>query len=115
MLRTLVIAFGVVGFLAGLMALAFHAFPPAAIFGFWGALVVIGTIYERYRYKPLEAGRPGGGWVPTAERFIDDETGKAVTVYLDPATGRTKICDGISLFSFHSFAVRSLCSAGRMT
>ncbi|HVT26045.1 MAG TPA: hypothetical protein VHD95_15570 [Rhizomicrobium sp.] len=90
MLRAVVLALGAIGFLAGLFALAVHAFPPAAIFGFWGALVVIGTIYERYRYKPLEAGRPGSGWVATSERFIDDETGKAVTVYLDPKTGERK-------------------------
>jgi hypothetical protein len=90
MLRAVVLALGVLGFLAGLVALAFHAFPPAAVFAFWGALVVIGTIYERYRYKPLEAGRPGGNREPTAERFIDDETGKAVTVYLDPRTGERK-------------------------
>ncbi|HVZ69366.1 MAG TPA: hypothetical protein VG891_07865 [Rhizomicrobium sp.] len=90
MLRAVVIAIGVIGFLAGLVALAMHAFPPAAIFAFWGALVVIGTIYERYRYKPLEEGRPGSGWVATSERFIDDETGKSVTVYLDPTTGERK-------------------------
>lgn len=90
MLRAVVITFGILGFLAGLFALAVHAFPPAAVFGFWGALVVIGTIYERYRYKPLEEGRPGSGWVATQERFIDDETGKAVTVYVDPNTGERK-------------------------
>ena len=51
---------------------------------------MIGTIYERYRYKAIEVGKPGSGWVATTERFIDDETGKAVTVYLDPATGERK-------------------------
>jgi hypothetical protein len=90
MLRAVVIAIGIIGFLAGLVALAMHAFPPAAIFAFWGALVVIGTIYERYRYKPVEEGRPGGNWRPTSERFIDDETGKAVTVYVDSQTGERK-------------------------
>ncbi|HTO40926.1 MAG TPA: hypothetical protein VL026_08115 [Rhizomicrobium sp.] len=90
MLRTIVLGLGILGFLAGLFALALHALPPAAIFAFWGALVVVGTIYERYRYKPLEEGRPGSPWVATAERFIDDESGKAVTVYLDPATGERK-------------------------
>lgn len=89
-MRAVVLGIGFAGFLAGLVALAMHAFPPAAIFGFWGALVVIGTIYERYRYKSPEAGRPGPGWIVTSERFIDDETGKAVTVYLDPRTGERK-------------------------
>lgn len=90
MLRAAVLGLGIFGFLAGLFALALHALPPAAIFAFWGALVVVGTIYERYRYKPLEIARPGSPWVPTEERFIDDESGKAVTVYIDPATGERK-------------------------
>jgi hypothetical protein len=30
---------------------------------------------------------PGTGWVRTTERFIDDTTGKPITVYVEPATG----------------------------
>ena len=37
MLRNFVIGFGLVALLCGLAALATGLFPPAAIFGFWGA------------------------------------------------------------------------------
>ena len=29
----------------------------------------------------------GTGWVRTTERFVDDKTGKTVTVYVKPLTG----------------------------
>ena len=57
---------------------------------FWGGLIVIGTLYERFRYKPLEDHKPGPGWEATSERFIDDETGKPVTVFIERRTGERK-------------------------
>jgi len=44
-------------------------------------------VYERYRYKPLATASPGPGWQRTAERFVDPDTGKTVTVYLEPGSG----------------------------
>jgi uncharacterized membrane protein HdeD (DUF308 family) len=87
MLRTAVIALGALALLCGLIALATSAFPPAAVFGIWGALIVLGTVFERVRYKRIERSRPGAGWQRTTERFVDDETGQTVTVFIDPATG----------------------------
>jgi hypothetical protein len=46
-----------------------------------------GTLLERVVYKPLLRGSPGPGWVKTAERFIDPDTGQAVDVFYNPATG----------------------------
>jgi hypothetical protein len=60
----------------------------------WGAILFFGLAYERFRYKSVVAAVPGPGWVRTAERFVDDETGKTVTVYLQPDTGeRTYVED----------------------
>jgi hypothetical protein len=87
MLRSFVIGFGLLALLCGLVALATGAFPPAAVFGFWGALLVLGTVCERVIYKPIDPARPGPGWQRTPERFIDDATGKSVTVYIEPRTG----------------------------
>lgn len=87
MLRGSLIAVAIVCILCGLVALATGTFPPAAIFAFWGVLLVIGTVFERVIYKPTKARRPGAGWVRTTERFIDDSSGKAITVYVEPATG----------------------------
>ncbi len=87
MLRNAVLFCGGLSFLGGLVALFFGLFPPAFIFVFWGGLLILGTVYERVRYKPLEAQKPGAGWEKTGEKFYDDETGKLITVYIQPETG----------------------------
>jgi hypothetical protein len=38
-------------------------------------------------YKPLLREKPGAGWVKTAERFIDPDTGQPVDVFYNPASG----------------------------
>ena len=90
MLRSLVIALGAICFAGGLFGLLAGAWPVA--FGplILGALLLLGTLWERVRYKPLEVVKPGAGFVPTDERFVDDETGKVVRVYLEPATGERR-------------------------
>ena len=56
----------------------------------WGLVLVLGLLFERWRYKPLTGVRLGPGWVATDERFVDPETGKLVTVYFHPATGERR-------------------------
>jgi hypothetical protein len=90
MLRNVVLGFGVLCLVAGLVSIFVGGFPPAFVFGIWGVLIVAGIVFERVRYKPLETAAPGGQWVRTAERFIDDETGAPVTVFIDPKTGERK-------------------------
>ena len=51
-----------------------------------GGLIVLGTAFERWRYRPNN-GRPGAGWEPTGERFEDPQTGKTVRVFYDPESG----------------------------
>jgi hypothetical protein len=87
MLRNTVIGIGAVCFLAGIAALITGFFPPALVFVFWGAVIVLGTVCERVIYKRIELGSPGPGWQRTTERFLDDQTGQPVTVYVEPKTG----------------------------
>ncbi len=87
-MRNVLVAAGVVCILCGLIAFATGLFPPAAIFGIWGALLVLGILFERVIYKPIETLHPGPGWERTGERFVDDTTGKPVTVYFEPKSGR---------------------------
>src|SRR5262249_27399897 len=59
---------------------------------FWpagvGLLLVIGTIFERVRYKDVAPTPPlGPGWVETSERFRDPGTDRWVQVYFKPETG----------------------------
>jgi hypothetical protein len=48
---------------------------------------------ERWRYQRLAVRPPGRGFLATAERFIDPETGRPVTVYLNPETGERRYVD----------------------
>jgi hypothetical protein len=89
-LRGVVLLLGLLALAGGLWALLVAALPPALVFAGWGVLIVVGTLYERVRYKALERGRPGPGWHATGERFIDDTTGKPVTVYVEATTGERK-------------------------
>ena len=88
MLRGVVLAAGGACLVAGVV-LWFFAVPPGLILLAWAVLLIAGTVYEQVLYKPLES-RGGPGWQPTAERFIDDASGKTVTVYVQAGTGERK-------------------------
>jgi hypothetical protein len=87
MLRKWVLGIGLAVLGIGGIVLIVGGFPPAIVFIFWGAIIAGGILFERFRYKPLETQRPGPGWERTTERFVDDETGNPVTVYIQPQTG----------------------------
>jgi hypothetical protein len=54
----------------------------------WGVIIVFAILYERYGYKKVVDKIPAGkGWNRTSERFIDDKTGRTITVYVKPITG----------------------------
>ncbi|HEX4637042.1 MAG TPA: hypothetical protein VH189_12715 [Rhizomicrobium sp.] len=87
-LRGLVVAVGAACLVAGAIMWAI-AVPTALILLFWAVALIAGTVYERVIYKPLE-NRAGPGWTATSERFIDDASGKTVTVYVREGTGERK-------------------------
>lgn len=93
MLRSWVIVVGAIAFTCGVIALL-TGIRPGLVLAFWGAIAVLSIVYERFRYKPLEAAAPGPGWMKTAERFIDEETGEQITVWLDPSSGERKYVRG---------------------
>jgi len=94
MLRSLVLAVGVLCLAGGIVALLF-GLPPFFVLLVWGVLLVCGVVFERVRYKPLKDAAPGPGWEKTPERFIDDATGDEVAVYVRPSTGeRAYVKDG---------------------
>jgi hypothetical protein len=88
MLRGMVVAVGAFCLVAGAVMWAM-AVPTGLILLFWAVALIGGTIYERVIYKPLE-NQAGPGWTATSERFIDDATGKSVTVYVQEGTGERK-------------------------
>jgi hypothetical protein len=54
-----------------------------------GAVIVLGTLFERWRYHNRNASADGD-WQTTGERFVDPETGKNVEVLYDPQSGERR-------------------------
>lgn len=85
MLHNLVLGLAVLVSCSGLLLLAVspaNAFPPLL----FGALLLLGTVFERWRYKPAKTAGAAKG-VATGERFVDSETGALMEVWYDAATG----------------------------
>lgn len=87
MLRKIVVGFAVLLLAGGLVAVAVGAFPAAIFPLVAGALILLGTLYERVHYKPIASSPPAPGWIKSEERFVDEKTGRTVTVYVEPKTG----------------------------
>jgi len=81
----LVLSLGVIAL--GVVFLLLRIPSPAYTLLIWGTILFAAVVYERFRYKPLEHKSPGPGWERTSERFVDAESGKTVTVYVEPKTG----------------------------
>jgi hypothetical protein len=81
----LVLSLGVIAL--GVVFLLLRIPSPAYTLLIWGTILFAAVVYERFRYKPLEHKLPGPGWERTSERFVDAESGKTVTVYVEPKTG----------------------------
>jgi hypothetical protein len=89
-LRGALYAVGVLFAGGGVMLALAGCRTPAAWVAGWGLILIVGLLFERWRYKPLTGPRPGPDWTLTDERFVDPETGKLVTVYFHAATGERR-------------------------
>jgi len=88
-LRTLLLAFaGVLGLTGATLLICGVPGPGAYALGL-GGLIVLGTVFERWRYRPNDT-RPGAGWEPTGERFEDPQTGKTLRVFYHPQSGERR-------------------------
>ena len=88
MLRSILLGLGAVA-LAGALAVFTLGGPlPLVIWlAILGGMLTAGILCERARYKLHAARPPGAGWQSTAERFVDPDSGKMLTVYFRPADG----------------------------
>jgi membrane protein implicated in regulation of membrane protease activity len=86
-MRKGLITIGTLVVILGAAALASGIVPGSFVVVFWGCALIAAIVFERVRYKRLEAQSPGPGWQRTTERFVDEETGAMVTVYVQPETG----------------------------
>ena len=94
MLRVALLVLGAGLALTGAALLARGVSAPGAQALGIGALILLGTVFERWRYRPHHP-RPPAGWERTGERYEDPETGHIVDVYYDPRSGeRRYVRDG---------------------
>ncbi len=93
MVRTVAYVLCLLG-LAGALVGATVSGPHALGFGAAPAILLLGLLFERYLYKPIQTEAPGAGWTRTDERFADPKTGQTVTVYFNPRTGERRYVAG---------------------
>jgi hypothetical protein len=95
MLRTVVIAAAAILTCVGVGLIACGAHAPGWRALAIGVIVLIGTVFERWRYRRIEE-RPNGDWQRTGEQFIDPSTDEPVEVMFDPRTGERRYVAGKS-------------------
>lgn len=91
MLRTFVLVIAMLLFTAAVIgAVIDPAVWPTLIAA---TVVLVGIMLERRRYGASQAKPIGGGWRETSERFVDDASGRPVTVWYNDATGERRYVD----------------------
>ena len=86
MLRNVVLGIAIVALLLGLLLLGTGQFIPACWLLLNGSVLLLGTLFERWRYKQAKTSGNARG-AATGERFVDPETGALMEVWYDAATG----------------------------
>jgi hypothetical protein len=95
MLRSVVITVAAILTCAGVALIACGVHAPGWQALSLGVIVLIGTLFERWRYRRIE--EPSNGrWQHTDEQFIDPSTGSPVEVMFDPSTGERRYVAGRS-------------------
>ena len=88
MLRIIVLGIGGVAIAAGALLVAAGTRGPGLNLILIGAVVVLGTVFERWRYR--NSPPAGARWERTGERFVDPASGDTMEVYYDPASGERR-------------------------
>jgi hypothetical protein len=93
MLRTVVISGAAILTCVGIGLVACGVHAPGWQALVTGVIVLIGTLFERWRYRRIEE-PPQGDWQQTGEQFIDPSTGDPVEVMFNPRTGERRYVAG---------------------
>jgi len=71
-------------------AIGWAAWPTVLFAG----LLFVGVAFERVHYRgSASVASPGKDWRATNERFLDEATGRPVTVWFNPTTGERRYVD----------------------
>ena len=73
---------------------------PAIPLAVLGILLLLGTVFERVRYRAIEKRPLEPEWQRTAERFRDPLTKEAIEVFFQSGDRRTPICPQQSTLSW---------------
>jgi hypothetical protein len=95
MLRLFVIALGAIFACAGIALIVCGVHAPGWQALVFGVIILVGTLFERWRYRRIEAPR-NGNWERTDERFIDPTSGDPIDVMFNPSTGERRYVAGQS-------------------
>jgi hypothetical protein len=95
MLRTVVIGVAVILTCVGIGLVACGIRAPGWQALAIGVIVLIGMLFERWRYRHIEESS-NGHWQRTDEQFLDPSTGDPVEVMFDPRTGERHYVAGQS-------------------
>ena len=95
MLRTVVIGAAAILTCVGIALVACGVHVPGWQALSVGVIVLVGTLFERWRYRRIEE-PPKGDWQRTDEQFFDPSTGDPVQVMFDPRTGERRYVAGNS-------------------
>jgi hypothetical protein len=89
MLRKVVLGFAVVMGVVGLGLVARGVWAPGFQLLVIATLVVLGTVFERWRYHKAPSA-PGTQWQHTDEKFADPISGEEMEVQYDPVSGERR-------------------------
>ncbi len=87
MLRTIVLALGIIAAAAGALLAALGDGGGIGLLCV-GAAIILGTAFERWRYRKTPPA--GASWERTGERFEDPSTGETLEVQYDRASGERR-------------------------
>jgi membrane protein implicated in regulation of membrane protease activity len=94
-LRGFVIAAGAILTFVGIALIVSGVHAPGWQALVTGLIVLVGTLFERWRYRRIEQ-PPKGPWQRTGEEFLDPSTGNHVEVMFDPRAGERRYVTGKS-------------------
>jgi hypothetical protein len=89
MLRKIVLGIALLLAVAGLWLLCLRVWSPGLQLLIAGALIFVGTAFERWRYR-TGAGPRHARWQQTAEKFADPISGEEMDVQYDPVSGERR-------------------------
>ncbi len=96
MLRSFVLGLGVLLLGIGVLGLSLNGGPAMLAPLTFGALLLLGTIFEPHYKRNQTTPSPNAGFAPTGERFLDPTNGTHAEVWYNATTGERRYVNPVS-------------------